>query len=138
MGHQDSSRPTGRTVVIVEDEFLVRDYAIALLEELGFPIVDFPSGDLALDFLEEHASEVFVLFTDIRMPGAIDGVGLARRVRASWPWIRIMIASGHVNEGELALPKDVKFLTKPWLPLDVLRTVDEWSAGRPANPVRPQ
>ena len=110
-------------MVIVEDEFLVRDYATALLEVLGFPIADFSSGDAALDYLDRHASEVFVLFTDIRMPGAIDGVELARRVRANWPWIKIMISSGQVEPGDVTLPKDVQFFPKPWVPLELINAM---------------
>ncbi len=116
--------PVGRTVVIVEDEYLVRDYATALLEVLGFPIADFPSGDAALDYLDRHASEVFVLFTDIRMPGSIDGVELARRVRASWPWIKIMISSGQVEAADVGLPKDVQFFPKPWVPIELLNAME--------------
>ena len=119
-----------RMLVVVEDDPLARDSAVETLTELGFPIADFSNADAALDFLDEHASEVFVLFTDIRMPGSINGIGLAARARQRWPWIKILIASGALESADLPLPRDVKLVAKPWLAADVLDTVYAWADGR--------
>ena len=68
------------------------------------------------------------------MPGSIDGVELARRVRASWPWIKIMISSGQVDPAEVALPKDVQFFPKPWVPLELLNALQSLAeAGAPVK-----
>ena len=118
------------TIVVVEDEFIVRDHAVVMLEELGFPIVDFPTADEALAYLEEHAGEVFALFTDVGMPGVLSGVGLARTSHSKWPWIRIMVSSAYTLTDD-DLPPQAKFMPKPWLPLEVITTVSTWAAGQP-------
>jgi len=119
--------PPGRTIVIVDDEPLLREYEIGLLEELGFPIVDFARADEALGFLKDHAREVFVLFTDVRMPGAVDGLDLARWVARECPWIRIVVVSAHLTKDDERLPGDAAFFRKPFLPLEVIRIVNRWS-----------
>jgi two-component system, response regulator PdtaR len=119
-----------RTVVVVEDEFIVRDHAVALLEELGFPIEDFATADEALTFLEGSAGEVFALFTDVRTPGVLDGVGLAQVANERWPWIRIMVASAFALADIDDLPPDATFIRKPWLPLEVITTVSNWADPR--------
>ena len=116
-----------RTVVVVEDEFIVRDHAVALLEEQGFPIEDFATADEALTFLEGSAGKVFALFTDVRTPGVLDGVGLAQVANERWPWIRIMVASAFALADIDALPPDATFVRKPWLPLEVITTVSNWA-----------
>jgi CheY-like chemotaxis protein len=122
-----SLRP--QTIVVVEDEFIVRDHAVIMLEELGFPIADFPTADEALAYLAEHAGEVFALFTDVGMPGVLNGIGLAQTSHSKWPWIRIMVSSADTPPEEL--PPQAKFIPKPWLPLEVIATVSTWAVGQP-------
>ena len=116
-----------RTIVIVEDEFIVRDHAVALLEELGFATEDFATADEALAYLENGAGEVFALFTDVRTPGLLDGVGLAQLSNERWPWIRIMVASAYELADSEDLPPDATFVQKPWLPLEVVTTMSNWA-----------
>jgi CheY-like chemotaxis protein len=111
-----------RTVVVVEDEFIVRDHTVALLEELGFPIEDFATADEALTFLEGSAGKVFALFTDVRTPGVLDGVGLAQVANERWPWIRIMVASAFALADIEDLPPDATF--------EVITTVSNWADPR--------
>ena len=120
-----------RTIVVVEDEFLVRDHAVGLLDGLGFPIADFATADEALSYLEAHCADVLAIFTDIRMPGTLDGVDLARAAQERWPWIKIMIASAYLPSAVEGLPPDARFLQKPWLPVEVISVANEW-AERPS------
>ena len=108
------SDPPPRTIVLVEDEPIIRMHELVLMEDLGFPTVDFADGDGALGYLEEHAETVFVVFTDIRMPGTIDGLGLAKIVGQRWPWIKVVLASGQTQAEELALPREMRFIRKPF------------------------
>jgi hypothetical protein len=61
------------------------------------------------------------------MPGQMDGLGLAHAVRERWPWIRIIVTSGHLHEDDPQFPDGAKFLPKPFLPLDVIATTSQWS-----------
>jgi two-component system, response regulator PdtaR len=115
---------TPRLVVVIEDEVLVREHAVILLEECGFSVADFGSADEALPFLESKGEEVDVIFTDVRLPGRLDGLGLAEIVARRWPRIPLVITSGNDALGDPRLPAGVTFLAKPWLPLDVLAHVD--------------
>lgn len=117
-------RPS-RTVVVIEDEFLVRDHAVVILEELGFDIADFATAEEAMAFLEGSGGAASVLFTDVRMPGGRDGVHLAHEVHERWPWIALIVTSGERLPDGSNLPENAAFLPKPWMPLEIIRRVQE-------------
>jgi DNA-binding NtrC family response regulator len=117
---------TQKTVVLVEDEPIIRMHELMLLQDLGFSALDFESAEAALRYLEDHSTEVLVLFTDIRMPGSVDGLMLAKIVGQRWPWIRVVLASGHAQAEELALPREMMFIRKPFSPAEVIDTMSEW------------
>ncbi|MEA2839840.1 MAG: hypothetical protein QOF41_1170 [Methylobacteriaceae bacterium] len=110
-------------VLIVEDEPLLRSMAVEFLSEAGLITFEAENATEALELLEHHAPEVAVLFTDVRMPGSMDGLELARVVHCSWPWIRVIVTSGAFGRPSDKLPDDADFLRKPWLPLDLLAHV---------------
>lgn len=110
-----------RIALIVEDDMELRGLAAALLEETDLQVVEASSAEEALAFLRNRADEVAFLFADIRLPCLMDGVDLARSVRIKWPWIRIMLTSGEpLSDGSDRLPRDVRFMPKPWRALEVL------------------
>jgi CheY-like chemotaxis protein len=84
-------------VLVVEDEWLVRATAADELEEAGFQVLEAANADIALTVLEARSSEVQVLFTDIDMPGTMDGVALAEQVHRWWPHIVLLLSSGYVR-----------------------------------------
>ena len=94
----------------------------------------------ALELLNHCAAEIAVLFTDVRMPGSMDGLELARVAHMSWPWIRVIVTSGAFGKPSDTLPEDADFLRKPWLPLDllahVLKAATEFNAMQTAAPAR--
>lgn len=107
--------------LIVEDDMEVRGLAAALLEETDLQVVETSSAEGALDFLHKHAEEVAFLFADVRLPCLMSGVDLARTVRIKWPWIRTVLTSGMpLNSAINDVPRDVRFMPKPWKALDVL------------------
>jgi two-component system, response regulator PdtaR len=124
MMRRTSEEMAPRLVVVIEDEALVREHAVILLEECGFSVADFGSADDALPFLESRGGAVDVIFTDVRLPGRLDGLGLAEMIARRWPRIALVVTSGHDALGDPRLPEGVTFLAKPWLPLDVLAHVD--------------
>ncbi|MDR6789316.1 CheY-like chemotaxis protein [Sphingomonas sp. BE138] len=103
----------GTTVLIVEDELFVRMIGADALEEAGYRVMEAASADEALAILE-RADNVQVLFTDIRMPGSMDGLTLAKVVHERWPNIRILLTSGDTHPSTDAIPDDGRFLPKPY------------------------
>jgi CheY-like chemotaxis protein len=112
MGLSQSKRPV---VLIVEDELLLRMNAVEMIEAAGFEAVEAASADEAIDILESRR-DITVVFTDIQMPGSMDGLKLARAVRGRWPPIKIVATSGHVDVAETDLPDGGRFLPKPYRP----------------------
>lgn len=108
-------------VLIVEDEALVRMYGSDVLESAGFEVLEAATADEAVVLLEQH--DVHLLFSDIDMPGSMDGLELAQLVHARWPSIGLLMTSGHHQPAHQALPDDSKFIPKPWRENDVLDEV---------------
>jgi CheY-like chemotaxis protein len=115
MGRVEAKRPV---VLIVEDEFLLRMDAAEIIAAAGFEVVEAGNADEAIEILEARR-DITVVFTDIQMPGSMDGLKLARAVRGRWPPIKIVATSGHVNVGERDLPEGGRFLSKPYSPRQV-------------------
>ena len=100
-------------ILIVEDEALVRLSAVGMLEDAGFRTIEAASGDEALELLVAD-SDVQLLFTDVNMPGIIDGLVLARQVHDRWPQIGIMVASAKKEPQLGELPVGSRFERKPY------------------------
>ena len=114
---------SGQTVVIVEDEFLVRDLAVCELEDNGFTVVEFDSADAALPYLREHGGEAALVLTDVQMPGSINGLELVALLDRMWPGVPVLITSGGPLVDPRKLPPCAAFLSKPWRPEDMVRRV---------------
>src|SRR5260221_12319071 len=110
MGLAQSRRPV---VLIVEDEFLLRMDAVDMIAAAGFEVVEAGNADEAIDILEARL-DITVVFTDIQMPGSMNGLKLARAVRGRWPPIKIIATSGYVSGIEKDLPDGGRFLPKPY------------------------
>jgi CheY-like chemotaxis protein len=95
--------------LVVEDETLLRLHAAGLLEEHGFAAVEAANAAEALNVLQSR-SDVRLLFTDIQMPGALDGMDLARAVHARWPGVLLVIASGRIKPPQAEIPDDGRFV----------------------------
>jgi DNA-binding NtrC family response regulator len=98
----------------------VRDLAAALLEETPLDVVEVESAEAALECLQERGGEVAMLFADVRLPGPMDGVQLAKATGKLWPTVRVVLTSGDPGAGLADLPEGVAFMPKPWRGLDVL------------------
>src|SRR5580700_5439644 len=111
-------------ILIVEDEALVRLSAVGILEDAGFRMIEAANSDEALELLEAD-SDVQLLFTDINMPGTIDGMALARRVHDRWP----QIASSKPIPKTDELPSGSRFEQKPYSPATVVRHARELTSA---------
>jgi CheY-like chemotaxis protein len=114
--HQPSAK-----VLVVEDEMMLRMRAVDIVEDAGFTPIEAVNADDALTILESR-SDIDLLFTDIQMPGTIDGLKLAHAVHARWPSIKIMLVSGQVTPTETEKPVNSRFYGKP---LEVKRMIAE-------------
>jgi two-component system, response regulator PdtaR len=115
-------------MLIVEDDALVRLSGVGIFIEAGFRMIEAGSGDEALAFLEAN-SGVQLLFTDVDMPGTIDGFALARQVHDRWPRIGIIVASGRSAPQTCELPAGAHFHRKPYSPVAVVRHAHELTAA---------
>jgi CheY-like chemotaxis protein len=125
MGLVETSRPV---VLIVEDEFLLRLDAANMIGAAGFEVIEAANADEAIEILEARR-DITVVFTDIQMPGSMDGLKLARAVRGRWPPIKIIATSGHLDVVETDLPEGGRFLPKPYSPGQVTGVLRELMAG---------
>jgi CheY-like chemotaxis protein len=100
-------------VLVVEDESLIRMSAIAMVEEAGFEAIAASDADEAIRILESR-NDIRAVFTDVQMPGSMDGIRLARIVRNRWPPVALIVTSGQTNVQESDLPTGGRFLPKPY------------------------
>lgn len=100
-------------VLVVEDEPLIRLDAVGMIEEAGYEVIEASGADEAIAFLEAR-SDIRVVFTDIEMPGSMDGLKLVYAIRKRWPPIVLILASGRVTPLASEIPSDTAFLPKPY------------------------
>jgi CheY-like chemotaxis protein len=99
-------------VLVVEDEMILRMRAVDIVEDAGFNPVEAVNADQAISILESR-SDIALLFTDIQMPGSMDGLKLAHAVHDRWPSIKIILVSGQVKPSDAERPTDSRFFGKP-------------------------
>jgi CheY-like chemotaxis protein len=107
----DRSAPPA-VVLVVEDEMLLRMRAVDMVEDAGFTPLEAVDADEAVAILESR-SDIALLFTDIQMPGSMDGLKLAHAVRQRWPPIKIILVSGQLKLANADIPADSRFFGKP-------------------------
>jgi DNA-binding NtrC family response regulator len=98
-------------VLVVEDDFLIRSNAVDIIEEAGFRVDAASSADEAIRVLEERRN-VGVVFTDVHMPGSLNGLDLARLVEQKWPGTGLIVTSGRATR--MDIPSRAIFLAKPY------------------------
>jgi len=105
--------PRRFAVLVVEDDPLLRMHAMDVVHDAGFVPVEAKDADEAIAILHAR-SDIAVLFTDVQMPGSMDGVKLAHAVRDRWPPVKIVVVSGKVSLTEDDLPSGSRFFAKPF------------------------
>ncbi len=106
--------PNYPCALVVDDDFLIRMDAADILEQAGFRVLDTDHGDAAYEILRTRHPEVVLLFTDVQMPGELDGFALVRKVAVSWPHISLVVASGRARPGPGSMPDKARFIAKPF------------------------
>src|ERR1700687_824809 len=95
-------------VLVVEDEMLLRMRPVDMVEDAGYTPLEAVDADQAVAILESR-SDIALMFTDIQMPGSMDGLGLAHSVHKRWPPIKIILVSGQLQPAPMDIPSDSRF-----------------------------
>ena len=109
-------------VLIVEDEALVRELEADIILGAGFRLLQASTADEAFALLR-RGTEVHLVFTDVDMPGSIDGFEFARLVRQGWPEVAILVSSGKTRPAPGDLPERAHFIAKPYRPAQLVQQV---------------
>ena len=116
-------------VLIVEDEPLVRLDAVRTIENAGFEVIEAANADEAIRVLETR-SDIRLVFTDVHMPGSMDGLKLAHAARNRWPPIKIIVTSGRGQVSEQDLPEGGRFIAKPYEPTQITDNTQVYAKRR--------
>ena len=119
-----TDRDRNPVVLVVEDETLVRVTALAIVEESGFEAIAAGNAEESIHAPESHG-DISAVFTDVQMPGSMDGLKLAQVVRDRWPPVALLVTSGKTPVTASDLPRGARFLPKPSFPLQVEITLRE-------------
>lgn len=129
----DCARGGSETILVVEDEPVLRDLARLILEETGYQVYDAGSGPEALDLWDRHRQEIDLLLTDMVMPEKVSGVQLAEKLLAQKPTLKIIFASGYtvddVSTAFLRKHNHARFLQKPYDRANLVGSVRETLDG---------
>jgi two-component system, response regulator PdtaR len=119
--------PHPQAVLVVEDEPLIRLVAADTIEDAGFAAFQASDARQAIALLQQH-KEICILFTDVNMPGDMDGVGLAHYVRGHWPGVKIVVTTGRGAIAQPDLPDGSALLPKPYRLAHLIGTLHELAA----------
>ena len=114
-------------VLVVEDEFFSRLHAVDLVEAAGFRAIEASNADEAIAILEAR-KDIRIVFTDIDMPGSMDGLRLARAIRERWPPIELILTSGHVDVTDSDVPERGLFFSKPYRDKEILSALQRFAS----------
>jgi len=114
-----------KLVVVAEDESITRMVASEALASAGFEVVEAANAEEALAIIAKQARLIQVLFTDIQMPGSMNGLALAKYTHDHWPWISVLVTSGAEQPTEAQMPECSRFLAKPYKLEQVLTNIRE-------------
>ena len=119
--------PDCKVVLVVDDEVFARLFAVQIFLDLGFTVLEAGSAEEGLDMLDRN-DDVDLLFTDISMPGEMDGLDLIARVREERPALSFVATSGQGMPADEKLPQGARFLAKPYTAHALMTTIRELSA----------
>ncbi len=124
----------GGVVLVTEDEKEIRDLAVLILRNFGFETIEAKNGKEALHIIKDESVHIDLLFTDIVMPGEINGVQLAARARVLRPDLNILFTTGYIRDHipDINFLEDYEVLNKPYLPDEMIVFIQR-TLGKEAN-----
>lgn len=123
------------TILVVEDEEMLREFVSEALSSLGYRVLSAPNGRAALEIWAAHQHEIDLLLTDVVMPESISGRQLAHTLIVDKPDLKVIYTSGYSAElfgSDFEQEKEHIFLPKPYLPDRLAQTVAAHLQGQPA------
>ncbi len=123
MGTSSLAKPS--VILVVEDELILRMMAVDLFEEAGYETAEANNADDALELLQRRM-DIRIVFTDVQMPGSMDGIKLAALVRSKWPLTELIMTSGRYVR-DIDVPERGVFLPKPYDLESLLLTASQFS-----------
>jgi signal transduction histidine kinase len=119
-------------ILVVEDNDQVREIAVSVLQDNGYTVYEAPDATRALEVLARHP-DIDLVFTDLIMPGELNGIDFAKIVSERWPGLRLLVTSGYAERlvSVDRLPTETPFLTKPYRPLDLITKIRSSLDGVP-------
>jgi CheY-like chemotaxis protein len=124
LGRMSKTAVKRPVVLVVEDDFLIRIGTVEMIETAEFDVVEAANADEAMEILKARL-DIAVVFTDIQMPGSMDGLKLAAAIRERWAPIKIIATSGIVDVRRVDLPEGGRFLPKPYSSAEIVGTLRE-------------
>ena len=121
--HRAPPRPV---VLVVEDDAFQMMTAVDMATDVGFEVLEAYNADEAIAILESR-SDIRIIFTDVEMPGSMDGLKLAAAVRDRWPPVEIIITSGKGLPDGWTMPERGAFFPKPYEPHRVQAKMREFA-----------
>lgn len=124
--------PGAETILVVEDEEILREIERSILESCGYNVLAADSARKAFDLWEENAGRIQLLLADIVLPRGITGVELAKRLLDEQPQLKVIFTTGrvvHQAEQEALARLNARFLPKPFEPADLVRVISEMLGG---------
>ena len=125
---------THTAVLVVEDEAIIRMDVVGFLAGVGFKVLEAKSADHAIAILETR-TDIRLVFTDVDMPGTMDGVRLAHVVRSRWPTVLLIVASGKTVVELALLPGGTRFFRKPYSDDVLVETMTSMLAASDMGPL---
>src|SRR5215469_15901694 len=118
----EMARDRGKTILLAEDESLLRELGETILRQAGYKVVTAPGAEELRALVSEYSDPVDLLLTDVIMPG-LGGQELVGLVKRRWPEIRVLYMSGYASEEIDDLEHDAGFLQKPFTPGELMRKI---------------
>lgn len=115
-------------VLVVDDEAIIRMGAVDLVESAGLRAIEANNADEAIHLLETR-TDIRLVFTDIDMPGTMDGLKLSRYIRERWPPVKLIVASGKAILDQSHLPEGARFFSKPYVGRSITDAIIELISG---------
>jgi len=119
--------PSAKTILVVEDEILIRLLVCDYLRTAGFTVAEAGNADEAMALLNSPDNDVALIFSDVRMPGSMDGVELMSHVTANQPCIKLVLTSAHLTRSDLPadIAPSVQLIPKPYMLADIATLIHD-------------
>lgn len=109
-------------ILVVEDQPIIRMGAVALVTEAGFEALEAGNAEEAIKILESR-TDIKLVFTDVDMPGTMDGLKLTHYIRNRWPPVKLLVASGKTILEESQFPIGARFFSKPYSDQTIIEAI---------------